>query len=437
MIFSQTAIYVQSEDINRKYLIGALNSILYRFIANGINPGLHFEAGDGKRFPIKTDPRNEEEVVEHVESAIQSRKQIAKLDELGSDFSSEKFSNVASEGVHQLLFKQDLDRAKVEFIQGEIDDLILEEYGITETVEQMYENLPSNLSKLPHVKRADKDHKKDGVPVVELSDSEFEEKLSIISDSDETALRALSEKAGLSPIAVAQLRYEYELYEDDELEQAGGDILSFLLGSIFGRWDTDLSETSDEILAFSSSNIGKGDELIKRGIESLFTEPRQARNQLEDILGKTPKDWLLDDFFRYHHCKEYRRRGQRIPIYWQLESRNGAFSCVIYYHGIDSDTLPKLRGQYLDPRIDELENELETLTAQTSGDNPDSELLKRKEKVQDDLDDLREFRDTIDEMIDDSVAVKIEKGVWENIKRWDQYEVLETGLPKLKSSYSR
>jgi hypothetical protein len=84
-----------------------------------------------------------------------------------------------------------------------------------------------------------------------------------------------------------------------------------------------------------------------------------------------------------------------------------------------------------------LENELETLNAQTSSDDPDKELLKRKEKVQDDLTDIVEFRDTIDEMIDDGMTVDVEKGIWENIKEWDQYEVLETGIPRLKSSYSR
>jgi hypothetical protein len=125
------------------------------------------------------------------------------------------------------------------------------------------------------------------------------------------------------------------------------------------------------------------------------------------------------------------------PIYWQLESSDGAFSCFIYYHEIDENTLPKLRGQYLDSRIGELENELETLNAQTSGDDPEKKLLKRKEEVQHDLEDIREFRDTIDEMIDNGVTVDIEKGIWENIKEWDQYEVLQTGLPKLKSSYSR
>ena len=158
---------------------------------------------------------------------------------------------------------------------------------------------------------------------------------------------------------------------------------------------------------------------------------------METALGCHPVEWIRERFFRYHHVDEYKPRGERSPIYWQLESPNGGFSCYVYYHGIDSNTLPKLRGQYLDPRIGELENEPETLNAQTSGDDPDKELLKRKEEVQNDLDDIREFRDTIDEMIDDGVSVDVEKGIWENIKEWDQYEVLETGLPKLKSSYSR
>jgi len=146
---------------------------------------------------------------------------------------------------------------------------------------------------------------------------------------------------------------------------------------------------------------------------------------------------MKNQFFRHFHTDEYNRRGQVTPIYWQLESPDGAFSCFIYYHGIDANTLPKLRGQYLDPRITELQNELDTLRAQTQGENPDKDLLERREEVEADLDDIKTFRETIDQMIDDGVTVDVEEGIWENIKRWDQYEVLQTGLPKLKSSYSR
>jgi hypothetical protein len=177
--------------------------------------------------------------------------------------------------------------------------------------------------------------------------------------------------------------------------------------------------------------------LFSKAIDKLFQDAERAERSLDSALGDHPVTWLRENFFRHHHVDEYKPRGERSPIYWQLESPNGGFSCFVYYHEINENTLPKLRGQYLDPRIDELKNELETLNTQTSAENPDKELLNRKEEVQNDIEDIREFRETIDEMIDDGVTVDVEKGIWENIKEWDQYEVLETGLPKLKSSYSR
>ncbi|MCQ4334386.1 hypothetical protein KM295_13055 [Natronomonas sp. F2-12] len=247
----------------------------------------------------------------------------------------------------------------------------------------------------------------------------------------------MAEQLEISPYLIAELRRRHNLYTADEYEDIAGRLLSYILGLYFGRWSSDgISTDKEEILSICPYS-NEFSDFVQESIESLFDEPATVLDQIRSNLGNSPSEWMRKQFFRNHHTDEYKRRGQRTPIYWQLESSNGAFSCFVYYHEIDENTLPKLRGQYLDPRIDELENELETLNAQTSGDNPDKELLKRKEKVQDDLDDIKEFRETIDEMVDDGVSVDVEKGIWENIKEWDQYEVLKTGLPKLKSSYSR
>jgi hypothetical protein len=207
---------------------------------------------------------------------------------------------------------------------------------------------------------------------------------------------------------------------------------------LFGRWNTggNAPTVDDELLAFEVRDESL-ETLIRNSIEKIFDDGSAVEEALETALGSRIDEWVRERFFRHHHVDEYKPRGERSPIYWQLESPNGGFSCFIYYHDIDANTLPKLRGQYLDPRIDELENELETLNAQTSGNNPEKELLSRKEEVQNHLNDIKDFRDTIDEMIDDGVTVGVEEGIWENIKEWDQYEVLETGLPKLKSSYTR
>jgi hypothetical protein len=231
---------------------------------------------------------------------------------------------------------------------------------------------------------------------------------------------------------VAKIRGGEATYESDRLDQRAGRVVSYLLGVAFGRWG-DFS-TGEEIIQVDDSDPSSR---IDSALKSVVDNDEEMRDQLESDLGDSIETWLKKSYFRHHHCKEYRRRGQRNPIYWQLESPDGAFSCFVYYHEIDENTLPKLRGQYIDPRIDELENELETLNAQTSGENPDKELLNRKEQVEEALDDIKTFRETIDQMIDDGVTVDFEEGIWENIKEWDQYEVLETGLPKLKSSYSR
>ena len=439
-IFSHTVYRVKpDEGLPLSYLLAYMNSSLYRFIASGINPTLHYNPGDAGAVPIEDSPGSGQ-LDNYVNMARDRRKSQYSLNETARSFSEDTFTGAFADGVEGYLFRKDILVAEIGILQGIIDEMIFDNFGLSsETRGKIHDNQRDNLSQLPHHGQiaSNDDHefellnkvpKKSGGESVELSSVDWGREL-----------LELAEELEISPYTVAALRRENDLYSDDEKSEAAGELLSYTLGVIFGRWETldDDVDMSDEILAFGRTEESNIEALMEHGLESLFTNSRQIKQELQNYLDKPLEEWMRDDFFRYHHCKEYRRRGQRIPIYWQLESPDGGFSCYIYYHDIDTNTLPKLRGQYLDPRINELENELETLNAQTSGESPDKELLNRKEEVQNDLDDIREFRDTIDEMIDDGVSVDVEKGIWENIKEWDQYEVLETGLPKLKSSYSR
>ena len=335
-------------------------------------------------------------------------------------------------------------------IHGKTDELVFEGYDFDHDLRSMiYENTEMNLLKQPYPTNLGGDEAVRDLPSLEyqfrseiedvtMGDEELNELLSEFQN-EEISIRGASEKYQVSPYTVVELRYSFDEYSEDRKKDAVGDLLSYYVGCLFGRWDKveSIGRQLDGVLAFQEDPEAGITAGIRDCIKATFGNPDSVVSEMEAVLGKEIRDWLRDTFFRYHHCKEYRRRGQRIPIYWQLKSPEGAFSCFVYYHDIDGNTLPKLRGQYLDPRIDELENELETLNAQTNGDNPNKELLNRKDEVQNNLDDIKKFRDTIDEMIDNGVTVDVEKGIWENIKEWDQYEVLETGLPKLKSSYSR
>jgi len=435
-IFSSAIYYVYPEEYEDLYgMLGYLSSSLTRFIAAGLNPTLHFKGGDGERLPIK---EFDSSIGQLVRIAIEYQKEKASLREIKSEFPGKNIS----ERLFNSLYLMDMYEADIQVIHGIIDDLIFKEFNLSqETIKNIYEDLPQNLSNYPHITNAgDLDTKEKSfrsqVPTIKMSSSEYEELKNEIKSLNDNDVRSISEELEVSPYTVAKVRDRDQIYTNDEMEKSAGRLISYYIGCAMGRWDPDgLDPDDDGIIGLD----GEMESYIQDCIKMTFggSEYIDKKAVIGEMLDRDLEDWLQNRFFRYHHCKEYRRRGQRIPIYWQLESPEGAFSCFIYYHKINTNTLPKLRGQYLDPRIDELENELETLNAQTSGDDPDKELLNRKEQVQNDLDDIREFRDTIDEMIDDSVSVDVEKGIWENIKEWDQYEVLETGLPKLKSSYSR
>jgi hypothetical protein len=440
-IFSHKSHTIFPREISENLVLANINSTLHRFIANGLNPGRSFEVGDAKRFPIKTDYANKDAIEALVSVGVEERKSISSLTEISADFDGEAVADLLDRESKDLQLAEEAMEARVLVAHGVTDTLIFDEYDITqETREQMYANLPKNTAGLTVAAEAHVEYPvafDKHINIKSVGEERLNEAVETLADMDDPTLREAALETDLSPLTVAQLRYDHNLYSEDERVEAAGRVVSLILGALFDRWDTqhDLPTVKDEIIAFDTGRDVA--ELFNDALAVLFEDGHAAEQAMESALGHSLVDWLRERFFRRHHVEEYKPRGERSPIYWQLESPQGAFSCYVYYHEIDENTLPKLRGQYLDPRIDEVENELETLTTQTSGDNPDKELLNRKEEIQNNLNDIREFRDTIDKMIDDGVTVDVEKGIWENIKEWDRYEILETGLPKLKSSYSR
>jgi hypothetical protein len=436
-LFSKKAHFVYTGERDLDYrVLGYLNSSLSRFIMNGLNPGLNFTSGDGSRLPIRPNVLKGTETAELVKAAIEARQERYTLEETKNEFDFGYYVK----NYLDILFEMDYLDAQTDVIHGRIDEVVFESYAMSEvTKERAYDELPDNLYQYPHLSNAgdlvfnEVEVKSEVVP-----EAEYREIISLVEDNSDEEIRDISEETGVSPYTIAHIRKNNDIYTSDEKTERTANLLSGFLGCMMGRWELDgLSPVNDGILVFDDSFGNNVSDLLNKCIDFAFDDTEFTARRIADDLGKDPVVWLRNRFFRYHHCNEYRRRGQRIPIYWQLESPDGAFSCFIYYHKIDGNTLPKLRGRYLDTRIERLENELDTLNAQTNDTDPDKQILNRKEKVQNNLGDIREFRDTIDDMIDDGVTVDVEKGIWENIKEWDQYEVLETGLPKLKSSYSR
>jgi len=232
------------------------------------------------------------------------------------------------------------------------------------------------------------------------------------------------------------IRHEHDLYTRDEKREAVGRLLSYYVGCALGRWELkDMVPSNNEIIAFDSDFEDNVIHYIRKCIELTYSDGElyERETEMEDILNKSIEDWLRNTFFRYHHCKEYRRRGQRIPVYWQLGSEEGTFSCFIYYQKMDADTFAKLRGKYIDNKIDTLQNRLAAIENELEAAEGDRarDLRSEKEEIEASIDDITVFRDRVDALIDEGFKSDFEAGIWENIQKVDEYNLLAVPLDKL------
>ena len=87
----------------------------------------------------------------------------------------------------------------------------------------------------------------------------------------------------------------------------------------------------------------------------------RIEKELHQLLGKTLKEWLAQEYFDFH-VSLYKNR----PIFWQLVSYRlgrsrsppGAFSCFVHYHKLTRvETISKIRAFYLERVKDVLARE--------------------------------------------------------------------------------
>ncbi|WP_312912791.1 BREX-1 system adenine-specific DNA-methyltransferase PglX [Natronosalvus caseinilyticus] len=436
-IHSKKAYYIDSVEVSDHYLLAYLNSSLARYIIKGLNPSMNFNPSDAENVPMKSRIANQERVEELAKKCVERRKKQFRLNEASSEFSPNELVN----HVFNLRYYEEKS-SDVQIISGIIDKMIFDGYEIVPSYrDEIHKSVHQNLASYPHIVNVGRleinEHEfRDEVPTKKLPDDEYEDLIVEIADLKDNDVREISEELEVSPYTVTMVRHEHDLYTRDEKREAAGRLLSYYFGVLFGRWDNlenQIQPSKDGILVFDDQFDENVTDRIRECIEATFDDVYEKEAEIEELLNKDMTDWLRENFFRYYHTKEYRRRGQRIPIYWHLESDDGAFSCFLYYHEMDADTLPKLRGQYVDAKIETLENRLESIESRLDGADDDGqrELNAELEEVQEQLDDIRDFGERLDELIDDGFEPDFEAGIWENIQKVDEYDLLQTELDKL------
>lgn len=155
---------------------------------------------------------------------------------------------------------------------------------------------------------------------------------------------------------------------------------------------------------------------LRTALEEYFGEETALR--VEDdagrVLGKPVAVWLDSDYIKWHSAL-YKNR----PIVWQLSSERGAFSCLLYYHRLDNDTLQKVRTVYLRPLLSVVEDR-----GQRATERKDLKTAAECEAI---ADELRVFSEKLETIIRAGYKPVIDDGVKRNI-----LPLQEAGVLKLK-----
>ena len=230
----------------------------------------------------------------------------------------------------------------------------------------------------------------------------------------ETFLEELSQKVELHPVSVhwllRELRERDGVVSKPELVRFVEDYVSVMVLRLLGhQWpreveaDEPLPSWADEdgIIPLTAGTTEP--PLIAR-VRARLAEDFGAdragavEREFQEITGKPLAAWLTWDFFK-RHISQFRKR----PIAWQLAStvasnakrrgRSGphaapAFACLLYYHRLDTDLLPKLRTQYVGQLRTGLQTELGALE-KIPKRSPDQDA--RRVELEGKLEELKAF----------------------------------------------
>lgn len=350
-------IFPYNHDVN--FILGFLNSNLIIFFLDLINPTNNFQVGDLNRVPFVDFPDiYQKEISQLVSDNIKLKEEILSYDETTRYFNIGNY-NFTSE--------------------DKFEDII--------------DNIISRKNECQH-KIVENDKRIDEI-VYEVYQIQSEQ-----IDFIESQLNIKEKKS--------------DYYNSDLLKETLN-ILSIVVGIIFNRWKMNQYKTeSDGIIILNEKFV---EEVLTEAFEVIFRDSivdELIFDIIPNIIGKDILEWFLKNFFDVHR-KKYEQR----PIYWHICSPNKTFNALLYYHELNSDTLYKLKSNYLKPIIENLKGDLNFYRGKISSTN-EKKVAKQYEKRVVELENQINDLETLDRQIDDIIASgyepDINQGVLYNIK---------------------
>jgi hypothetical protein len=239
--------------------------------------------------------------------------------------------------------------------------------------------------------------------------------------------------------AVGEETGDEEIGPESEQEDKGYivELLSYSLGCLLGRWDirfpTDerqppqladpfaplpvcspgmltnvngLPAAPDDVpgdypLRISWPGIlvddeGHPEDIIGRVREIFELIWQECASEIEhetcDLLGvQSLRDYFTrpNNFFA-EHLKRYSKSRRKAPIYWPLQTPSGSYTLWLYYHRLHDQTLYTCVNDFVEPKLRQVAEQLNTLRSKTGHSNQENKELERLLNFEQELKDFRD-----------------------------------------------
>lgn len=417
--------------IPKKYslfmLLGFLNSEYTKYILSLINPTVNLQTGDLNRIPFQ-----KEIPLEYIKLLEKKSYKcyMLKYSLLETDEVFYKFNKPMNwkTGIH--------DKLKLEkdifILSTQISDIVYKMFGIEEhdirEIQNEIGQLPGNLLKIDNLTL-------DKLEILNLlylnkyafsniidwikknrygknNEEEFKRVLSLNEKSSVNNFLTLEEvclASGFHPETVYEYIKSNHLERDEERLNLAMRYISYALGVVMGRFKVNgIKPDDDGITVMDEGHSDDATARVRDALDKILNE--NEAKEVINIIGGDLRKFLMSDFFIKYHIPMYKKR----PVYWLLQTAKKNYGFYIYNLKFTQDTLYSLIQKYIVPRINLEKLRLNDIYNKKDAVNTPKEKKGKENfivKSEDFIEELKLFKQDIQEVIDTGFKPDIDDGV--------------------------
>jgi hypothetical protein len=392
-IFSDVGQGIFSSEIDNWLLLGLLNSQVVEFLMRSLTPSRKWEAGFLKQIPL---PRLDELNGQIIEKAAHQLHEITVkrdfLDETTGRFRGIPFpcGKHLKEWMQKEIQEAIVTTDSYESIMHGLNIAALKVYGLSESDIRIAAFM-GDENETDALSNADDDAEGDLVLVP--SAAEYFSYFVGISFGRWNMRHAIGEQVASDfsdPFAMLPVCPPGQLGDSQGLPASAKDVPPEYPITI--PWDGILVDDPYHSLDLEH-RIGEVITVLS-GQENRTTADA-FENEVCEVIGvqKLREYFRKPSGFFADHLRRYSKSRRQAPIYWQLSAGNGSYSAWLYYHRFTQDTLYRVLGDFVEPRIQEAEREQFELESQGGLSGDAASLLQDAQSL---LQDLRLFKSELE-----------------------------------------